>query len=716
MIHAVVEPNGAVPAAVQPPRKAQAHLLETNSISISHSGSKNVPVAGTKTRGLLAAHVRFALVTLALLSIARLGLIAMLGSRTGSASCVWEILSNGFRMDIIAVCYALAAPVLLAIFFGGPRGTGRIVSVGLRGYLAGMMTLFFFFEVATPAFIGEFDSRPNRLFVEYLVHPKEISAMLWNGYRVELFIGTALTLVAWLLSWRLFRSVTRPTVRTGIAMRCALLLVAAPLLFLGARSSLKHRPANPSTVAFSSDHLLNDLCLSSAYSVVYAVEQMKDEADATSVYGSFESRSALVDEVRRAMLTASPESFTSDEIPTLHAQSPLVERERPLNLVIILEESLGAQYVGALGGEPITSFIDTLQDQGWWFEQMYATGTRSVRGIEAVVAGFLPTPARSTVKLGLSQQGFFTLADLLNDKGYRTQFVYGGESHFDNMKRFFTGNGFEEIIDQDDFESPVFTGSWGVSDEDILKRAHESFLAMGDDPFFSLVFSVSNHSPWEYPEGRIDVLGDDPATVENTVRYADYALSTFFEEARNAPYWDNTVFVVVADHDSRVHGASLVPIEHFHIPAVIIGPGIEPKRESRLVSQIDLGPTLLSLIGMETEHPMIGFDLTQLPATYPGRAIMQYGGNHAFLEDGRVVIHQPGIAATQYLWDGQTLSPAPLEQAFARKALAHALMPSLLYREQLYRLPRTPYSEGEAAARLSRPGSIAVGGLPATGD
>jgi phosphoglycerol transferase MdoB-like AlkP superfamily enzyme len=314
------------------------------------------------------------------------------------------------------------------------------------------------------------------------------------------------------------------------------------------------------------------------------------------------------------------------------------------------------------------------------------------------VSGFLPTPARSTVKLGLSQRGFFTLADLLGREGYRTQFIYGGESHFDNMKRFFTGNGFKEIIDQDDFEDPVFSGSWGVSDEDILGKAHESFLAMGDEPFFSLVFSVSNHSPWEYPEGRIELFDEDPATVNNTVRYADHALQRFFESARQAPYWDNTVFVVVADHDSRVHGASLVPIQHFHIPAVIIGPGIEPRRDARRVSQIDLGPTLLSLMGISSEHPMIGFDLTRLDPDHPGRAIMQYGSNHAFLEGDRAVIHQPNLPPTQYVWDGTNLTPCELDPALQRRALAHALVPSILYRDRSYRLPPLGAAARAAAA------------------
>lgn len=636
--------------------------------------------------GLLAAHVRFALLLLGSLAASRVLLMILWSERIPSAGTVRTVLLSGLRMDVVAICYALAPAVLVALIAGGRHRVGRLTSVALRVYFVGMTVAFLFMEIVTPAFVAEYDSRPNRLFVEYLVHPREVSSMLIKGYLGSLVIASVLTAIVAVVAWRLFASVVAPTRSTGPLRRLVLLVVTAPLLFLGARSSLQHRPVNPSSIVFSEDHLLNDLCLSSLYSVAFAVSQIKHEADASEVYGDM-PREEVLDEVRRAMVTVEPDAFTSETIPTLHRQVATVAREKPLNLVILLEESLGAQFVAELGGEPVTQFLDTLADDGWWFDRMYATGTRSVRGIEAVVAGFPPTPARATVKLGLSQHGFFTLADLLGRHGYRTQFVYGGESHFDNMKRFLSGNGMQEIVDEDDFEHPTFHGSWGVCDEDIFQKTHELLMAAGDEPLFSLVFSVSNHSPWEYPQGGFELYEPDPATRRNSVRYADHALSTFFEKAREAPYWDDTVFVVVADHDSAVFGASLVPIEHFHIPAVILGPGIEPRRDARIASQMDLGPTLLSLIGVSSEHPMIGRDLTVLPADDPGRAIMQYGANQAYLEGSHAVVLQPHLEPSHYTWSGEELVPAEPVPGLARKALAHALLPSMLYRTRTYRLP-----------------------------
>lgn len=152
----------------------------------------------------------------------------------------------------------------------------------------------------------------------------------------------------------------------------------------------------------------------------------------------------------------------------------------------MLQESLGAQFVQSLGGKNLAPEFDKLLNQGWSFDQLYATGTRSVRGIEAVVTGFTPTPARAVVKLDKSQHNFFTLAALLQQEGYATQFIYGGESHFDNMKSFFLGNGFADIVDFDDIEQPEFVGSWGASDGDLFRQADKELqqFHLQDKPFF----------------------------------------------------------------------------------------------------------------------------------------------------------------------------------------------------------------------------------------
>jgi phosphoglycerol transferase MdoB-like AlkP superfamily enzyme len=469
-------------------------------------------------------------------------------------------------------------------------------------------------------------------------------------------------------------------------------VAAAPVLFalcvIGGRSTFDHRAVNPSTVAISTDPMVNDLALNSAYTVLYAVYQEHHELP-----GGFRYAAMPDDEVLRRVqegMSIDARAFGTVAIPTLHRQMASVPRTRPKNLVIVVEESLGAEFVGALGGKPLTPRLDELAREGWWFADMYATGTRSVRGLEALVTGFTPTPAESVIKLGRSQRNFFSIAELLRDQGYETSFIYGGEAQFDNMRRFFMNNGFDFVVDEDDYVHPVFHGSWGVADEDLFARADEEFSKPRQRPFFSLVFTTSNHSPYEYPDGRIEPYDrDDPHTVNNAVKYADYALGGFFDRARLRPYWNDTVFLVVADHNSRVFGAKLVPVEHFHIPALILGGGIEPGVYEPVASQIDLPPTLLSLIGVSAEHPMIGHDLTRAEfASGRGRAILQYGDTQAYLEGRMLAVLRKDLPPAVFEYDGgTTLTPARLDPELVATAIAHADWASATYERAQYRLP-----------------------------
>jgi phosphoglycerol transferase MdoB-like AlkP superfamily enzyme len=278
---------------------------------------------------------------------------------------------------------------------------------------------------------------------------------------------------------------------------------------------------------------------------------------------------------------------------------------------------------------------------------------------------------------------------LLKDKGYETSFIYGGESHFDNMRRFFMNNGFMKVIDENDYDDAVFFGSWGASDEDLFRHAHNEFLRLGDTPFFSLVFTTSNHTPFEFPDGRIELYDEEKQTVNNAVKYADYALGQFIETARNSSYWEDTVFLIVADHNSRVYGPDLVPVDRFHIPALALGADIEPQIFEPVASQMDLPPTMLSLIGVSNVNPMIGHDLTRPEfANQAGRAIMQFGASEAYMQGNHVIVLRPDLPPEAFVYDGEHLIPkATSSPKLLELALAHANWSPLAYEEKLYRLP-----------------------------
>ncbi len=640
-----------------------------------------------KSRGPFTGILIFCLIALVITSGSRLGLSLWQFERVAEAGGWGHLFLQGLRVDIATLCWLWGIAALGTALFGGNSGLGRVWTPILRLWLTFGLWLIVFLETSTPSFIDEYGIRPNRLYVEYLIYPKEVMSMLWSSRKFELFLSALISIVTIWSGWQLSGKLTRNVVYPRWYWRPVLGFFVLVVAVAGARSTLGHRPLNPAMVSYVDDPLVNSLVINSGYSLTFAITAMGDEADAAKIYGALDE-GEIIDIIRKESGRAT-QDFKSNDVPSA-TYNQAVYQGKPKNLVIILQESLGARFVGSLGGLPLTPNIDELSKEGWYFDRLYATGTRSVRGIEAVTTGFTPTPARSVVKLGKSQTDFFTIASLLKRHGYTTQFVYGGESHFDNMRSFFLGNGFTSIIEEKDYTSPSFVGSWGVSDEDLMRKADSEFKRLYSEgkPFFSLVFSSSNHEPFEFPDGKIDLYEEPKQTRNNAAKYADYAVGEFFKLAKKADYWKDTVFLVVADHDSRVGGADLVPISRFRIPGLIIADGVEPKRDERVVSQIDLAPTLLSLMGVSDSYPMLGKDLNRVAEDWPGRAMMQYDKNFALMKGDDVVILQPEKQPTGYVYDNasETLTPKKQSKELEKSALGIALWGSLAYQKGLHRL------------------------------
>jgi phosphoglycerol transferase MdoB-like AlkP superfamily enzyme len=586
---------------------------------------------------------------------------------------------GGLRIDTKVACYALLPLSLLLLL---PDVVLRPLRGGLVGYFALIMTLLVTMEAITPDFVDQYDVRPERLFIESLEFSTEVAGTLVKEFGAHLLLALALVLGSILGCTWLGRRLSQSLTAWSWPKRAFTMLVLTPVFFLGARGTLRHRPLNAAMVAFSSQSLVNQLALNSTFTAYGAWRDLRHERAPAELYGKMAREEVLA---RAAKYAASPAG--NGCVPFLHVQRPRETFERPRNLVILLEESLGAEFVGCLGGKPLTPNFDALTREGLLFTRLYSTGTRTVRGIEAVISGFLPTPGSSVVKLSKSQSNFFTVAELLRRKGYATDFVYGGEAHFDNMAAFFLANGFERAFDESDYENPAFRGTWGVSDEDLVRRANELFVAHGEQPFFALVLTTTNHSPYEFPDGRIELFDEEKATRNNTVKYADFAIGEFFRLAKRERYYADTLFLVVADHDERTYGDDLIPVDKFHIPGLLIGPGIEPGSFERVASQIDLLPTVLDRLGLELEHPMLGRNLFALEPGDTGRAILQFNDVHGLLVGDRLVA-RPGAGAPRCFRKGTAgLVPIDDDPELIRDGLALALLPGILYDERAYHLP-----------------------------
>lgn len=623
-----------------------------------------------------------------ILTVSRLVIFAIYKERLIEVEDYMKMFSLGMRIDMILMCYLSFIPAL--VLTAMPSSKRKLTTKIIAIYSSIFLFLIFFMELVTPEFIDQYDTRPNKLFVEYLIYPKEVLTMLVKARPVT---GLVMAIVTGLVIWGMCRTARYVFYvnESSWKVRWLVFPILGFFLFWGARGSLtSRRPINASNSVFSNDQLANVMGVSSLYTVSFSLYSLKNEINPAKLYGKMAEGEAIT-RVRKYMNIAENE-YISEDIPLLHIQKADTVLERPYNLVIFLQESLGAEYVGCLGGLPLTPNLDKLSKEGVLFTNLYSTGTRSVRGIEAVTTGFLPSPSESVVKLANSQKGFFTLANLLKPYGYTTSFIYGGMANFDNMASFFSGNGFDDIVDETSFSNDGNTyalkGTWGYSDEDLVVKANTYFKSLGDKPFFSLMFSSSNHEPFEFPEGRIELYEKPQATVHNAMKYADFAIGKFFDMAKNEAYYKNTVFVIIADHNTRTYGSHLVPVDKFHIPALIIAPGLDSIEYSKLCSQIDIPVSTLSLLGKDFTHTMPGRDLLNLPDSIPGRAIMQFHDINAFRVENKMVIMQPNQEPLQFeLKSDKEHIPASLDADFAKDALAHVILADYLYKERKYTLP-----------------------------
>jgi phosphoglycerol transferase MdoB-like AlkP superfamily enzyme len=628
--------------------------------------------------------LNFFIIGLMITTLSRIIFFLLFKDRVTLIEDYWQIFSIGFRFDIIMLCYLAVLPAALLSFL--PTKFLSKLNWFFNSYFILFLFLFLFMELATYDFINQYDTRPNRLFLDYLIYPKEVIGMLVKSFLPSLIITGLFLIITLFFAFKhgkkVFYSKDSP-----YKTKLILFPLLAFFIFCGARSSLTTiRPVNASNAIFSSDQMTNSLGLNSLYTVAFAAYSLKNEGNVKK-YGRMDEFEAY-NRVKKYMDVS---EFIDDEVPFLHLQEP-DSIGKNYNVVVFLQESLGAEYVGILNGLPLTPEFDKLSQEGLLFTNLYCTGTRSVRGIESVVTGFLPNPSESVVKLSNSQNGFYTLADAFGKQNYDTSFIYGGLSNFDNMASFFNGNGFQNIIDESDFDSDgkehAFKGVWGYSDEDLAVKANDYFKSIGDKPFFSLMFSTSNHDPFEFPDGRIDIYDKKKNTVNNAIKYADYSIGKFFELAKREKYFKNTIFIVIADHNTRTFGKSLVPIHKFHIPALIIAPNVKKGLTyDKMASQIDIPTTLLALSGIKTNSPMPGRNLLTLPESTKGRAIMLFHETYAFKVDNDVIIINPNAAPLQFKVEKDSIfTPVKLNEELAKDALAHIIASSNLYKNRTFKL------------------------------
>lgn len=527
---------------------------------------------------------------------------------------LWLIVNAAVRTTLLVMAHrtletSFALPELIAIYFRGTINdlfpyilltlpmlpflllkkhlwggrTGRII-FSLIFWLYGCA--FLFGAVAETLFWDEFGSRFNFIAVDYLIYTTEVIRNITESYPVFPLlaaIAASAAVLAVIFLRGFWKRAHLPAPRsTWMTVVCILLVIAAVIY----------------TPLSASDRVERELSANGVWSLFSAYRN--NELDYREFYSVIDTDKAFrlvhdgLQEKQVSFLTPNSEEWRRTITATRPEWNP--------NVIQIVVESLGTNLLGKN-----TPNLNAVIQKSLYLSGLMATGTRTVRGIEALTLCLPPTPGASIVRRP-DCGDLFSTGSIFRARGYDTAFVYGGFGYFDNMNAFFSGNGFR-IVDRSSVSGSdiTFANAWGMCDEDLFRtslREADACFEQGR-PFYQFVLTTSNHRPFTYPDGKVSIPSGSGRS--GAVAYTDYAIGSFLKEAASRPWFADTVFIISGDHTSGAAGHTDLPPDRYRIPAIIYSPGhIAPAQVNTLCSQADIAPTLFALLGWSYDSGFFG--------------------------------------------------------------------------------------------------------------
>jgi phosphoglycerol transferase MdoB-like AlkP superfamily enzyme len=584
----------------------------------------------------------------------------------------------GILFDIAAASY-ISIPLVLLLMMMSRRWLASRLHRWMSGVgFAGLIYVLLFGAVAEWFFWDEFSARFNFIAVDYLIYTTEVIGNIRESYPLPLVFGglAALTVVALVLLWKtgwLQKWFAVTEVWTN-GRKPALLWLALPLVL--------HLVLSNQRVPEFGNAYNQELARNGLYSFFAALRDNSLNYDrfypTLPTEDAFRRIKPLLDQPQQAR--ANQTAF--DISRAITNSGP----ERKWNIIQITVESLSAQFLGRFGDtNNLTPYLDRICDESLVFTNFYATGTRTVRGMEALTLCLPPTPGQSIVRRP-HNENLFSVGALFRTRGYDTAFVYSGYGYFDNMNAFFAANGYR-VLDRSSVAKTDITYAtiWGACDEDLfrwtMREADGEFSA--GKPFHQFVMTTSNHRPYGFPDGCIDL---PTGHREGAVKYTDYAIGKFLETARAKPWFTNTLFVIVGDHCASAAGKTALPIAGYHVPAIIWNPTlVRPRKVGALCCQMDLLPTIFGIMGWNYESHFFGKDILRMTPTEERACIATYQ-RLGYRRDGKLAVLEPVRRQRMFTFALRDDTPvaAADDPDFMDEAIAEYQTASYLFAHGLY--------------------------------
>jgi len=528
-------------------------------------------------------------------------------------------------------------------------------------------------------FWEEFGVRYNFIAVDYLIYTTEVIGNIRESYPLPLLISSILIIDAVIMYIVIRKRLLTPSLSSKVNFKgrllTGLLLLLLPILsFLIIDLSWAEKTEN---------RYNNELSKNGVYSIFAAF--LNNELDYETFYIKRNNEENFTH--LRTLLKNENSQFLNNNVDDISQQVINPGDEKRYNVIFITVESLSGEYLEYMGSKlgKVTPNLDSLANSSILFTNFYATGTRTIWGLEAVALSTPPKPGQSVIKRPNSEN-MFSLGQLFKARGYDLKFVYGGYGYFDNMNSFFENNGYS-IIDRTnlDDEEITFANAWGVCDEDLLNKViKETDLSYATGkPFLNLVMTTSNHRPFTFPNGRIDMKS--PSNRAGAVKYTDYAIGDFVRKAQKKPWFNNTIIVVMADHCAGSAGQTELPVLEYQIPLIIYNPSLcPPQRIDKLSSQIDVAPTLLGLLNWSYKSKFFGKDIFKM-TTNEERAFIANYQKLGFIKNDKITILSPQQKARFYQFDRKTgiMIDIPADNELLNDAISYYQSSNYVYKKRL---------------------------------
>lgn len=617
---------------------------------------------------------RFAPIRIALLigaiwlvvfSSLRLGLTLWTGLDAVPLSLWPAIFAKGFAFDLAVLAVTLAPVLVYEALLPNKWRQSRWHRVLRTLWFVMSLFVMVFGATSEITFWLEFSTRFNFIAVDYLLYTQEVIGNIRQSYPVPaILLGLAAiagVIYAGTRKWLHDSDLIELTRQQRIGLALGAILLPAVSLSVSNVDQMQGL-GNAFAEELSGNGLMT---LTSA--------MRRNELDYDKFYKTMDQQKA--DAILAKMQVKRPPlSQTSATAPSTDKPNPLPLLRQPKHVILISVESLSASFLGSHGNpKGLTPRMDALAKEGLQFTHLFATGTRTVRGLEALSLGTPPVPGQAIVRRPHNQH-LSTLGELLKPQGVTPYFFYGGYGYFDNMNAYFDGNSYR-VLDRTDIpkEQVVFENVWGVADEVLFNHVLSTLTAKHADgtPFFAHVMTTSNHRPYTYPDGRIDIKS--PGGRDGAVKYTDFAIGDFIDKARKQAWFKDTLFIVTADHCASVAGKSKLPVEGYRIPMVFYGPElVKPGTYDAMISQLDLAPTIMDLLGKSGKNQFFGHSIYEADAA-PQRAFISNYQALGYLRNNTLTVLMPKGKVESYAVDPSTMAttPAPINPQLEDEAIAY---------------------------------------------